>query len=419
LVRLVEVTIWRDPVRRSSFSGGEIVLIILICIVGTGLWGIREHSPRFVMGGLDFWGSQFDYPVSATAPAAGMKRIVFENPRGFIKVTGGDGKDVTITGHKTVRAFSREDADRSDRETPVEIIPQGDRLMVRTNQDRIRDNQRITDDLEITVPRGFSVESRGSSGDHEITDIEGDVEINTGRGDVRLARIGGNARMDVSRSELVRISDVKGRVDVQGRGNDLEMENIGGQVTVGGTYGGTLDFKNLSKPLQFEGSRGTELSVQAVPGRINMDLREFNARYVVGPMRMATRARDIKVSQVTGSLEVSTHRGDIELTPRQTPLPSIDARSGSGTLELVLPERAAFQLDATAHRGEATNDYGPGITQDREGRSSTMKKSGDGPMIKLETRQGSISVRKEGSLPNEAPKKVTTPKDLKDSEVKM
>jgi hypothetical protein len=418
LIRLIEVSVWRDSGVRRGFSGGEVILIILICIVGTGLWGIREHSPRIVLGGLDFWGSQYDYSVSATAPGAGMKRIVFENPRGFIKVTGGDAKDVTITGHKTIRAFSREEADRSDSETPVEIIPQGDRLMVRTNQDHVRDNQRIADDLEITVPRGFSVESRGSSGDHEITDIEGDVEINTGRGDVRLARIGGSARMDVSRSELVRITDVKGRVDVQGRGNDLELENIGGQVTVGGTYGGTLDFKNLSKPLQFEGSRGTELSVQAVPGRINMDLREFTARDVVGPMRIVTRSRDIKVAEVTGSLDVSTDRGDIELNPGKVPLPSIDARSGSGTMELVLPDKASFQLDATVHRGDATNDYGSAIQQGSEGRSGTLKKSGDGPLIKLDVRQGSISVRKEGALPSEGGKRVT-PKDLKESEVKM
>ena len=39
-------------------------------------------------------------------------------------------------------------------------------------------------------------------------------------------------------------------------------------------------------------------------------------------------------------------------------------------------------------------------------------------MIKIDVRQGSITVRKEGSLPSESPKKVS-PKDLKDSEVKM
>src|SRR5690349_17247001 len=126
LIRLIEVSIWRDPNVRRGFSGGEVVLIILICVVGTGLWGVREHAPRFVMGGLEFWGSQYDYPVSATAPAAGMKRIVFENPRGFIKVIGSDAKDVSITGHKTIRAFSKEDADRTDGDTAVEIVPQGD-----------------------------------------------------------------------------------------------------------------------------------------------------------------------------------------------------------------------------------------------------------------------------------------------------
>ena len=45
----------------------------------------------------------------------------------------------------------------------------------------------------------------------------------------------------------------------------MELENIAGQVTINGAYNGTLDFKNLAKPLQFEGARNTELSVQAVP----------------------------------------------------------------------------------------------------------------------------------------------------------
>ena len=52
---------------------------------------------------------------------------------------------------------------------------------------------------------------------------------------------------------------MKGRLDLQGRGSDVELENIGGQVTVNGAYTGNLDFKNLAKPLNFEGARNTEL----------------------------------------------------------------------------------------------------------------------------------------------------------------
>ena len=77
--------------------------------------------------------------------------------------------------------------------------------------------------------------------------------------------MGGNARLEIGRSELIRASDVKGKLELQGNGADVDLENIAGQVTVNGSYRGTLEFKNLAKPLVFEGSRNTELHVQAVP----------------------------------------------------------------------------------------------------------------------------------------------------------
>jgi DUF4097 and DUF4098 domain-containing protein YvlB len=309
-------------------------------------------------------------------------------------------------------------------------VPQGDRLVVRTNEDHVPNNQRMSCDLEITVPRGMAVESRNASGDHQVIDVEGDVEITSSRGDVRLSRIGGNVRMDISRSDLIRAMDIKGRIDLQGRGSDVELENITGQVTINGAYSGTLDFKNLAKPLQFQGTRGTELSAQAVPGRISMDLGEFSAKDVTGPIRLVTRARDIKLEQFTQSVELETERGDIEITPGKLPLAAIEARSGAGKIELLLPEKASFQLDATAQRGDAVNDYGPPIQKEVEGRAATLRgKSGDGPTIKLTANRGWISVRKEGTVPSEAlpdapnepraPKAPKAPKDLRDSEVKM
>lgn len=435
LMRLVEGVIWHREGIRGRFTGGEVVLVVLICIAGSGIWQARQHGVRFMRGGLDFWGQQYDFPVSATGSAEGMKRIVFENPRGNIKVTGGDSKEVTVTGRKLINAYRREDADRSNTETPVEIIAQGDRLVIRTNQDRVNGNQRVSDDLEVTVPHAMAVESRGGAGDYEVSEVEGDVEINTSRGDVRLSKVGGNIRMDVSRSDLIRAFDVKGRIDLQGRGNDLELENVAGQVTISGSFSGSLNFKNLAKPLQFEGTRGTELSAQAVPGRISMDLGEFSANDVVGPIRLVTRARDIKLEQFTQSVELETDRGDIELIPGKLPLGAIEVRSGSGKIELLLPEKAGFQLDASAERGDAVNDFGPQIAKQTEGHSATLKgKVGDGPNIKLTARRGWISVRKEGTLPSEVlpdtphgkmPKPPNPPrlpkemKDLRDSEIKM
>ena len=432
-LRLVETLIWHRDGVHGGFSGGEVVLVILICVAGSGIWQAHEHGIRFSPRGLDWWGQQYDYSISTSSPAAGMKRIVFENPRGNIKVTGSDTADVTVSGHKLIRAYSKQDADRTNDSATVEIVPQGDRLMVRTNMDRVPNSQRMSADIEVTVPHGMSVESRGGQGDYELADLNGDVELSASHGDVRMSRLGGNARLDIGRSDLIRALDVKGRIDLQGQGSDIELENIAGQVTINGAYRGTLDFKNLAKPLQFEGLRNTELNVQAVPGRISMDLGAFTANDVVGPLRLVTRSRDIKVEKFSQSLELETERGDIEIAPGRLPLAAVEARTGIGKIELVLPEKAAFTLEATAEHGDAINDFGPQIRKDSEGRSATLKgKVGEGPNIKITANRGSIEVRREGTEPSEVlpdtPKGPTPPepprppkslKSLKDSEVKM
>jgi DUF4097 and DUF4098 domain-containing protein YvlB len=401
LLRLVEVAFWRDG-RVAGFTGGEVVLVVLICVAGSLIWAAHEHGIRIDSRELNWWGSSYDYPEEKTAPAAGVKRIVFENPRGNIKVTGSDTVEVSVTGHKAVRAYVREDADKTNGNTPLEIVPQGDHLLIRTNQDHAPDNQTISDDLEVTVPHGVSVEARGHNGDYEISEVTGELELATDRGDVRLSKVDGNVRLDIRHSDLIRAIDLKGRLDLQGAGSDIELENIDGQVTIDGAFNGTLDFKKLSKPLQFEGARNTQLNVQAVPGHINMDLSEFNGTDLVGPIRLVGNSRDIRIEQFTQSLDLENQRGDVELHPGRLPMPSIEARTQSGRFELVLPDKATFLLDATAERGEASNEWGAGIQQDSNGHTATLRgKVGEGPTMHITSARGSISVRKEGAAPSD------------------
>ena len=427
-LRLVEVA-WPGSSWKSGFSGGEVVLIVLICIVGSTMWAGYRNGIHWSGGGLSLFGNEYDYPVSAKAPAAGMKRIVFEIARGNIKVTGADTAEVAVSGNKVVRCYSREDADRSNNNTPLELVPEGDHLLVRANQDRASDNQRVSDDIEVTVPKGIAVEARGRRGDFEVDDVDGDVELAGARGDVRLSRLGGNARLEVSHSDTIRAADVKGHIDIQGQGTDLSLENVQGQVTINGAFTGTLDFKNLAKPLQFEGARNTELHVEAVPGNISMDMSEFTANGLVGPMRLITRSRDIKIGRFSQAVVIETEHGNIELEPG-SPVPAIDARSGAGNIELTLPEKAAFELNATAERGDATNDFGAEIQKETYGRSATLKgKVGSGPTIKLTANRGEVEVRKGDDsvrppdVPSIAPAPPKPPKtqdkNLKDSEIKL
>jgi hypothetical protein len=217
-----------------------------------------------------------------------------------------------------------------------------------------------------------------------------------------LANLTGSARLELRRCDVIRAVDVRGNLILEGSGSDVELDNITGQVTVSGSYGGTLDFKNLAKPLRLD-SRNTELRVAALPGRISMDLGDFDARNVVGPMRLMTKSRDVRIEDFTESLELETERGDIELQPSRLPLARIEARSRSGKIELVLPPQATFQLQATTERGEAINDFGPVIHSETEGHATSLKGgTGSGPLIRINTDRGTVSVRKAGAPVGEA-----------------
>lgn len=402
VIRLIEILLAAarsNPLPVRGLSGGEVLLVIFICLVGSSLWVAQRHGQLWRAGpfgvrSLEMFGEAYDYPVAVQKPADAVRRVVLENLRGNVRVTGSTLGEIKITGRKTIRAFSRSDADKGNQNTPVEIVTEGDRIVVRTNQERISRNRTISTDLDITVPQGAAVEGRGRYGDFDIAGVRGDVDLSSENAGIRLNKIGGNVRIDLRRSDIVRAIDIEGNVDLQGRGSDLELENISGQVSINGSYSGTLEFQNLAKPLHFE-SRHTDLRVEALPGRIVMDLGDFTAKKLIGPIRLVTRSRDIKIEDFTHSLELETERGDIELRPLQMPLAKIEARSRAGNINLALPESAKFDLKASTERGEVRNDFGPAIQIEIDGRAASLKGIvGQGPAIRVTTQRGTVAVRK-------------------------
>lgn len=398
LIRVAEVSVAfaKGSPQRGGLTGGEVVLAVFVCMVGAGMFAAHQHGFRFGVRGMEMFGQAYDYPIEAVQPAGTVRRVVFENLRGNLRVVGGDTQEIRVTGHKAVRALGKTDADRADAASPVQIALEGDAAVVRTNQERVPDTQRVSADLDVTVPRGVGVEVRGRTGDYDISDLAGNVEITADRADVRLARIGGNARLNLRRSDVMRAVEIKGNVDVEGRGGDVEIENVGGQVIINGSYSGALGFKNLAKPLRFQ-SPNTDLRVEALPGQINMDLGDLTARNLVGPIHLVTKSKDIKIEDFTNTLDLETQRGDIELAPGRVPLSRMDVRSRSGAIDLTLPAGGAFQLQASTDQGEAVNEFGPPIQKETDGRSASLKGgAGQGPSIHLVTERGNISVRKTG-----------------------
>jgi DUF4097 and DUF4098 domain-containing protein YvlB len=376
-------------------AGAGIFWIVVVCVIAGVLSGNHDFRfARFDRPGISVFGSDFEYDVNASASPQGVTRIIFDNIRGNISVKGEDSGDVKVTGRKTVRAFHRGDADRANERTQVRIERNGDLLLVRAEEFNGARMIQITTDLDITLPRGISVESRGRTGDLTIDDIDGTVDVSSARGDVRLSHIARDVKIASSRSGVIRAVDLKGNLDLEGRGSDLQLENIAGAVTINGEYSGTIEFQALAKPMRFQSSR-TEFRVEAVPGSITLDLGNLKMTNVSGPVRFQTRTRDIQVSDVTNALDLTVDRGDIQVTASKGPLPKMDVHSRNGDIALTLPDHAGFELNGSTSQGEVENEFGNSLETHTDGRAATIRgQTGNGPQIRVTTDRGSVTVKK-------------------------
>jgi DUF4097 and DUF4098 domain-containing protein YvlB len=238
------------------------------------------------------------------------------------------------------------------------------------------------------------VESRGRTGDLTMDDVGGDVDVTSGRGDVRLSNIAKDVKVEGTRGGLIRAVDIKGKVDVEGRGGDIQLENVQGQVSINGEYSGTMEFQALAKSLHFQ-SKSTDFRLEGVPGNITLDLGDLKMTNVTGPVRFQTGTRDVEATDVSGGLEIAVQRGDVEVTETKTPLPRIEIHSHNGDVTLAIPEKAGFELEGTTRQGEVSNDFGDPLQVEQDGRAASIKgKQGSGPEINIGTDRGTLTVKK-------------------------
>jgi len=184
---------------------------------------------------------------------------------------GADAPELKVTGQKSIRSLDRAGADQADKASALEITEQGGSVYVKTNQDRVGGERRVSADLVITVPKGAALNLEGRTGDWEVKDVNGQVEVNSANAGVRLSNLGGNVRVNVRRSDVVYARAVKGNVLISGRGRDVDVQDVQGTVTVDGGFSGSIKFQNVAKPVRYTSTQ-TDLSMERIPGRMEMEL---------------------------------------------------------------------------------------------------------------------------------------------------
>jgi DUF4097 and DUF4098 domain-containing protein YvlB len=402
-LQLIEVSIRfarNTPVPANGVSGGGWFLVAIICLVGLGYYEVHNRTDTWwrragIEQGVEMFGDAHDYEVAPIQKSAGKTpKVIIENFRGDAKITGADVSEVSVTGHKTIRALDEGEANRANLATPVEIVNDGNNIVIRCNQSNAKGRTRIATDLDITVPKGAAIEANGRQGDFQINNVGGDVDIVSESAGVRIQDVDGYVKVDTRGSDIVRCTNVKGTVDLKGRGTDVELEKIGGQVSILGSYSGTVSMRDLAKPLRLEGMQ-TDLTVQKLPGQIRMERGTFSGENLEGPVQMTTRATDVEINGFTDSLQLEVDKGDIDLRPSRVPLAKMNVRTRSGNIEIAVPESAKFELKAATDHGDIENEFGEPLKQVSYGNGAKLEGMvGTGPNLSLVTERGTVTVRK-------------------------
>jgi DUF4097 and DUF4098 domain-containing protein YvlB len=400
-LRLVEIltTYFRGrELPRAGIHGGEWALIIFVTVFFMSVWSVKrwthELPGRIRIGGVEVFGEAFDYPQPEMAVQASPQgRIVVENARGNTRITGVEGAEVKVSGRKTVRALDRSAADRANDAAKLKVLRNGGVVRVAHEQDSL-EGARISMDLEIAAPRGSSIQFRGKYGDLEVKDIQGEVTVESDNAGLRLESVGGRVKAELRRSDIIRAIKVKGDVEIKGRGRDIEIEDVAGGVSIEGSYSGETVLRRVARAVRFESPR-TEIRAGALPGEMRVTLSLLTITQARGPLLVKAETKDIQLADVTDTITIDVERGDIEVRQPRTEFGRMDARSGSGDIELALPPAARFTLHASTGRGDAVNEFDPRLKVEQDDRRGAIHGStGAGPEIRLETQRGKVIVRK-------------------------
>ena len=114
VLRLLEVLLEAarsKPLPTGGLSGGEVALIVLLCVIGSGMYAADRHGMHFApfgTVGLEMFGEEYDYRTSSEKTAKGTVHVVFENLRGNVRVNGTDDSAIKVDEHKMIRRLQQE-----------------------------------------------------------------------------------------------------------------------------------------------------------------------------------------------------------------------------------------------------------------------------------------------------------------------
>lgn len=218
------------------FSGGEVALLIIVILIGSAITAVANISPNFggtfQIGDLDLWditGNNFEYSEHHETDVPAGSTIEIVNMFGNVDVRPSDRDHVILDVKKTVRASSKEEADRLSSEFTFMISNDGSTVRIASSQDpnaprrRLIGRQRFKSSLTVQVPKRSPLRLDNRNGRVSIQDLTGSQTVTNQYGEVEVRGVDGDLEVTNSFGE-VNVRDVTGAITVKGRFGDVRLD---------------------------------------------------------------------------------------------------------------------------------------------------------------------------------------------------
>jgi len=380
-----------------GIGGGGVVFLVFLIMFGmaaTGAsrvnWGFIDIDPGDDWGdGLGIFGNRYDFTESFATPMPTGKQVRVLSSRGDITITPSPDDQAHVLVHKYIRGHSQEEANQFNNATHAKFDQQGSVWLLDLTGGSFSQGRF---NLEVQVPPKYTVSLTNRRGDIHVSQIQADVDVETSHGDVDVEQIKGNAQLRAHRGD-VKAKSVTGNVTVDGDVGDSTISDVGGTLTFTGSYTGDIQLSHVSSQIKFNSIR-TDLQLAKLDGDLSMDRSDLKADSVAGPFVLRTDAKDVHIEKVTGDVRIDNRRGDIEVETGASP-GSIDISTTGGEINVHLPEKAGFQVDAESNGGEIQSDFGLNINNGRSPATAIGTVGKGGPLVRLKTTRGTIQIHKE------------------------
>ncbi len=403
----------RQGLPGRGIGAGGVVLLIFLIIFGMSAtaaykvnWNAFGNDMEFDNDFAGLFGNTYSFTQTIEQPFTATSLHVVDD-RGEVTVNTWDEAKIKVVVNKRVIASDEGDSKSVDQHTQatLNVVDNVANLDANTHGSG---NKPVESNLQIWLPKKAAVEVVDGRGDVNVSNRDAAVQASTNRGDVSAQQINGNVTITARRG-AVRAQDIKGDLAINGRLDDVTVNDVTGIVNLSGEFFGQTSLARIAKGVSFHSSR-TDLEMSALAGDVSIESGDLRARSVAGPMRLMTRSKDIHIEDVTGDLKVENSNGIVEYHAGNK-LGAVDITNSRGDVQLTLPSKVSFQVEAQARRGDVFTDFdGVATRQERNDHSLEGTVGSGGPQIRVTNTNGDISLRK-GAVPSPPEKAGTIPPD--------